>query len=126
MRAPIYNHPDGPKLEYTSSELTATDEDGNTVVLPIGPIGLLELAAELVAIANETDPSDLAEQAGAHTALDCLNALLAAKGRSQDERITIVQNAIVSLSTTANPERAAGGFSGVVENVIVRGLENLN
>jgi hypothetical protein len=126
MRAPIYSHPDGSKLEYTHGELTATDADGNTVALPIGPTGLLELADKLIAHANETDPGNLAEQAGSGAALDCLDALLAAKVSTQSERIQIIQDAIVSLSTTTNPERAAGGFSCILANVIVRGLENLN
>lgn len=77
---------------------------------------------ELAILANA---GDLAEQAGAGVALDCLDALLAAKGGTQGERITIVQNAIVSLSTTGNPARAVGGFACVVEYVIKRGLENL-
>ena len=121
--AMIYRHPDGPALTYSASELIATDENGNSVCLPIGPIGLLELAAELVALAN--DGGNLAEQAGAGAAMDCLNALLLAKKSSQGQRISIIQNAIIGLQSTTHPERAAGGFALVLESFITRGLEAL-
>ena len=119
--ATIYRHPDGPALTYSASELIATDENWNSVSLPIGPQGLLELAAELVALAN--DGGNLAEQAGAGAAMDCLNALLLAKKSSQSERISITQNAIIGLQSTSHPNRAAGGFAVVLESVITRGLE---
>ena len=121
--AMIYRHPDGPALTYSASELIATDENGNSVSLPIGPQGMLELAAELVALAN--DGGNLAEQAGAGAAMDCLNALLLAKKSSQGERISIIQNAIIGLQSTTHPERVAGGFSVVLESVVTRGLEAL-
>jgi hypothetical protein len=116
----VYRHPDGSTLAYSDSELTATDQDGNSVSLPIGPTGMLELAGELVALANER--GNLSEQAGAGAALDCLDALLAAKKGTQGERITIVRDAIVSLSATANPARAAGGFAVALENVVTRAM----
>ena len=119
----IYRHPDGPALTYSASELIATDENGNSVSLPIGPQGMLELAAELVALAN--DGGNLAEQAGAGAAMDCLNALLLAKKSSKGERISIIQNAIIRLQSTTHPERVAGGFSVVLESVVTRGLEAL-
>ena len=123
----IYRHPDGPTLTYSASELIATDENGNRVCLPIGPIGMLELAAELVALANANvnDGGNLAEQAGAGAAMDCLNALLLAKQSSQGERISIIQNAIIGLHRTSHPERAAGGFAVVLEGVLQIGLANL-
>ena len=119
--ATVYRHPDGPALTYSAGELVATDETGNTVRLPIGPVGLLELAAELTALAN--DSGNLAEQAGSAAAIDCLNALLLAKKSSQGERIEIIQNAITSLQRTTHPDLAAGGFAVVLESVVQRGLE---
>ncbi len=51
--ANVYRHPDGPKLDYNDFALTATGEDGETIVLPIGADGLLELAAQLAAIGKD-------------------------------------------------------------------------
>lgn len=73
--------------------------------------------------AHHPDANNLEEQLGAFIGMNCLNALLAAKYESQSERIRIVQHAIVQLSATGDPVRAAGGFAVVIENVIVRGLE---
>ena len=119
--AKIYAHPDGPALTYSASELIATDENGNSVRLPIGLLGMLELAAELVALAN--DSGNLAEQAGNAAGIDCLNELLATD--NQGERIRIIQNAITGLQNTTDPERAAGGFAVALEGVIESGLEML-
>ena len=115
----VYQHPDGFKLTYGAHELTATDDDGNAVRLPIGVLGLAELAEKLAAIAN--DPGSQSEQFGSAAAIDCLNELLATDSAS--ERITTIQNAILSLQNAAHPERAAGGFAVVLESVIERGLE---
>jgi hypothetical protein len=125
MSTTTYRYPDGPKLDYTYGELTAADADSNTVALPIDPTGLSELADKLANFVTDTDTGDLAEQAGAGAAIDCMNALLAAKGSTQGERIQIIQDAIMNLSTTGNPKRAAGGFGCVVEHVFMFGLEIL-
>ena len=118
----VYRHPDGFELTYGAHELTATDDDGNSVRLPIGPLGLAELAEKLAAIAN--DPGNQSEQYGSAAAIDCLNELLATDSAS--ERIDTIQNAILSLQNAAHPERAAGGFAVVLESVIERGLESLS
>ena len=119
MSSTLYAHPDGFTLAFNDNALTATDDDGKTVSLPIGPLGLLELAAELVAIAN--DAGNRAEQAGAGIGIDCLNAVLA--GTSQGERLRAIQSAVLDLQRLAHPKRAAGGFAGVLVNVLERGLE---
>lgn len=119
--ATVYQHPDGPVLTYSASELTATDENGNSVRLPIGPLGLSVLAAELLALAS--DAGNLAEQHGSAAAIDCLNELLVTDSAS--ERITLIQAAILSVQSATHPKRAAGGFAVVLENVIERGLEAL-
>ena len=115
----VYRHPDGFELTYGAHELTATDDDGNSVRLPIGVLGLAELAEKLAAIAN--DSGNQSEEYGAESAIDCLNEMLVTDSAS--ERITTIQNAILSLQNAVRPERAAGGFAVVLESVIERGLE---
>ena len=119
MSRTVYRHPDGFTLAFNDNALIATDDDGKTVSLPIGPLGLVKLADELNAIGN--DAGNLAEQAGAGIGLDCLNVILAAE--IQGERIRAIQSAVLELQRLAHPERAAGGFSGVLVNVLERGLE---
>ena len=118
----VYRHPDGFELTYGAHELTATDDDGNSVRLPIGPLGLAELAEKLAAIAN--DAGNQSEQYGSAAAIDCLNELLTTDSAS--ERIDTIQSAILSLQSAAHPERAAGGFAVVLEGVIERGFECLS
>ena len=115
----IYSHPDGFELAYGDRELTACTPDGVALSMPIGVLGLAELAEKLAAIAN--DPGNQSEQYGSAAAIDCLNELLATDSAS--ERIDTIQNAILSLQNAARPARAAGGFAVVLENVIERGLE---
>ena len=118
----VYRHPDGFELTYGEHELTATDDDGNSVRLPIGVLGLAELAEKLTAIAS--DAGSQSEQLGSAAAIDCLNELLATDSAS--ERITTIQNAVLSLQSAVHHERAAGGFAVVLESVIERGLECLS
>lgn len=115
----VYRHPDGFEMTYGDHELTATDDDGNSVRLPIGVLGLAELAEKLTAIAS--DAGSRSEQLGSAAAIDCLNELLATDSAS--ERITTIQSAILSLQSAAHPERAAGGFAVALESVIERGLK---
>ena len=119
MNRTVYSHPDGFALDFNDNALTATDDDGKSVSLPIGPLGLVELAAELNAIGN--DAGNLAEEAGAGIGIDCLNAVLA--GATQGERLRAIQSAVLELQCLAHPRRAAGGFAGVLVNVLERGLE---
>lgn len=114
----VYSHPDGFTLAFNDNVLTATDDDDKSVSLPIGPLGLLELAAELVAIAN--DAENRAEQAGGGIGIDCLNAMLAAK--TQGERMRAIQSALIDLQRLPHPKRATGGFSVALVNVLERGL----
>ena len=118
----IYSHPDGFELTYGDHELTACTPDGVALSMPIGVLGLAELAEKLAAIAN--DAGNQSEQLGSAAAIDCLNELLATDSAS--ERITAIQNAVLSLQSAAHPERAAGGFAVVLESVIERGLECLS
>ena len=118
----VYSHPDGFELTYGEHELTACTPDGVALSMPIGLLGLTALAEKLTAIAN--DSGSRSEQYGAESAIDCLNELLTTDSAS--ERITTIQNAILSLQNAAHPERAAGGFAVVLESVIERGLECLS
>ena len=118
----VYQHPDGFELTYGDHELTACTPDGVALSMPIGVLGLAELAEKLAAIAN--DSGNQSEQYGAESAIDCLNEMLLTDSASG--RITTIQNAILSLQNAAHPERAAGGFAVVMENVIERGLESLS
>ena len=117
----VYRHPDGFELTYGEHELTACTPDGVALSMPIGLLGLAELAEKLAAIAS--DAGNQSEQYGSAAAIDCLNELLATDSAS--ERITTIQNAILSLQNAARPARAAGGFAVVLESVIERGLECL-
>lgn len=118
MSRTVYNHPDGFTLAFNDDTLIATDDNGKTVSLPIGPLGLVELAAELDTIGN--DAGNLAEQAGAGMGIDCLNAVLA--GATQGKRLRAIQSAVLDLQRLAHPKRAAAGFAGVLVNVLERGL----
>ena len=118
MSRTVYSHPDGFTLAFNDHTLIATDDDGNTVSLPIGPLGLVELAAELDTIGN--DAGNLAEQVGAGIGIDCLNAVLA--GATQAKRVRAIQSAVLDLQRLAHPKRAAAGFSVALVNVLERGL----
>ena len=118
----VYSHPDGFELTYGEHELTACTPDGIALSMPIGVLGLAELAEKLAAIAN--DAGNQSEQLGSAAAIDCLNELLATDSAS--ERITTIQNAVLSLQSAVHHERAAGGFAVVLESVIERGLECLS
>lgn len=64
MTRTVYRHPDGFTLAFNDNALTVTDIDGKAVSLPIGLLGLVELAEELSAIGN--DEWNLAEHGCTH------------------------------------------------------------
>ena len=51
----VYQHPDGFTLAFNDNVLTATDDEGNTVCLPIGPLGLIALGELLTAIGRNRE-----------------------------------------------------------------------
>jgi hypothetical protein len=53
MSYTLYKHPDGFTLAFKDNVLTATDDDGKSVPIPIGPLGLVEVADKLKAIGLE-------------------------------------------------------------------------
>lgn len=120
----IYQHPDGEgeiRFDAETSRLFLLNEaEGLSAYALIGPWGLRDVAAKLLALADD-DNAD-SEQAGAGIALACLDTLLAAKDSTQGLRIRAVQSAIAQLSTTGDPKAAAAGFAVIVENVLSRGM----
>ena len=55
MNRTVYSHPDGFTLAFNDHTLIATDDNGKTVSLPIGPLGLVELGNAMLALAIEQD-----------------------------------------------------------------------
>lgn len=53
--ATIYAHPDGHEITVGYGLLTACTSDGTAVSLPIGPDGLRDLAAKLLALVDEVE-----------------------------------------------------------------------
>ena len=46
----LYEHPDGPRIDFDDWALTVTNEDGQSASCSIGPLGLIELADKLMAL----------------------------------------------------------------------------
>lgn len=63
---------------------------------------------------------DCSEQLGSILASGALNEILGAS--CQAERGDILKTAILELQKLPHPKRAVGGFSGVLVNVLERGL----
>ena len=55
MNRTVYSHPDGFTLVLNDNTLIATDDNGETVSLPVGPLGLVELGNAMLALAAEQD-----------------------------------------------------------------------
>ena len=55
MNHTVYSHPDGFALVFNDNTLIATDDNGKTVSLPIGPLGLVELGNALLVLAAERE-----------------------------------------------------------------------
>ena len=55
MNRTVYSHPDGFTLAFNDNTLIATDDNGETVSLPVGPLGLVELGNAMLALAAEKD-----------------------------------------------------------------------
>lgn len=108
MRVTLYKHDNGAALAYENGVLTATSKHGPSVRLEISKPDMLELALDMLAVFR----GDVAEQSGAATANECLEALRLTD--SAGERIRLVQDAITSLQADMYPERAALGFSVVL------------
>ena len=125
MNRTVYSHPDGFALAFNDHTLIATDEDGKTVSLPIGPLGLVELGNALLALAAEQEEKFTAERAGAAMANDLINELLAVQGQPQAEALRAIHAKLRALSKLEQFDAAAGGFAGAVVNVLEIGIANI-
>ena len=121
----VYSHPDGFELAFNDNVLTATDDEGKTVSLFIGPLGLVELGNALLALAAAQEEKITSEQAGAGMGLDLVNELLAVRGKPQSEAFRAIRDKLHALSKLENFESAAGGFAGAIVDVLKIGVANL-
>ena len=121
----VYSHPDGFELAFNDNVLTATDDEGKTVSLFIGPLGLVELGNALLALAAAQEEKITSEQAGAGMGLDLINELLAVRGKPQAEAFRAIRDKLHALSKLEDFESAAGGFAGAVVNVLQIGVANI-
>ena len=125
MSRTLYSHPDGPTLAFKNNTLTATDDDGKAVDLPIGPIGLKKLGNALLALAAEQEEKLTAERAGAGMANELIDELLAVQGQPQAEAFRAIRDKLYALSKLDHFDSAVGGFAGAVVNVLQLGIANI-
>ena len=121
MMAPVYQHPDGHEITVGAGLLTACTSEGTAVSLPIGPDGLRDVAAKLLALAD----ADTTERAGAELGHALLAELLALRGHPQSEAFRAVRDKLNALSKPGHFDSAAGGFAAVIVNVLEVGIANL-
>ena len=121
MSAPVYQHPDGHEITVGAGLLTACTSEGTAVSLPIGPAGLRDVAAKLLALAD----ADTAERAGAELGHDLLTELLALRGHPQSEAFRAVRDKLTKLHTLEHFDSAAGGFAAAIVNALEVGIAHL-
>ena len=121
MMAPVYQHPDGHEITVGAGLLTACTSEGTAVSLPIGPDGLRDVAAKLLALAD----ADTTERAGAELGHALLAELLALRGHPQSEAFRAVREKLTELHKLEHFDSAAGGFAAVIVNVLEVGIANL-
>ena len=119
--APVYQHPDGHEITVGAGLLTACTSEGTAVSLPIGPDGLRDVAAKLLALAD----ADTTERAGAELGHALLAELLALRGHPQSEAFRAVRDKLTELHKLEHFDSAAGGFAAVIVNVLEVGIANL-
>lgn len=117
MSRRLFEHPDGYRLSFAHGELVAMDDNDNTVRLPIGPVGLAELAAQLAAMAVEAD--DIGHEEGHDIANWCLDEMA---GMDSASRASTIERALFALQhNTTHPELARAGFALVLESEVGQG-----
>ena len=121
MMAPVYQHPDGHEITVGAGLLTACTSEGTAVSLPIGPDGLRDVAAKLLALAD----ADTTERAGAELGHALLAELLALRGHPQSEAFRAVRDKLNALSKLGHFDSAAGGFAAVIVNTLEVGVFHL-
>jgi hypothetical protein len=120
----IYAHPDGHEIAVGDGLLTACTSEGTPVSLPIGPAGLRDVAAKLLALAD-TDDADAAERAGAALGCELLNELVALHGHPQAQAFRAVREKLNALSKLEDFDSAAGGFAAAIVNTLEVGVFHL-
>ena len=121
MMAPVYQHPDGHEITVGAGLLTACTSEGTAVSLPIGPDGLRDVAAKLLALAD----ADTTERAGAELGHALLAELLALRGHPQSEAFRAVRDKLTELHKLEHFDSAAGGFAAAIVNTLEVGIANL-
>ena len=112
--APVYQHPDGHEITVGAGLLTACTSEGTAVSLPIGPDGLRDVAAKLLALAD----ADTTERAGAELGHALLAELLALRGHPQSEAFRAVRDKLTELHKLEHFDSAAGGFAAAIVNML--------
>ena len=121
MMAPVYQHPDGHEITVGAGLLTACTSEGTAVSLPIGPDGLRDVAAKLLALAD----ADTTERAGAELGHALLAELLALRGHPQSEAFRAVRDKLTELHKLEHFDSAAGGFAAAIVNMLEVGVFHL-
>ena len=121
MMAPVYQHPDGHEITVSYGLLTACTSEGTAVSLPIGPDGLRDVAAKLLALAD----ADTTERAGAELGHALLAELLALRGHPQSEAFRAVRDKLTELHKLEHFDSAAGGFAAAIVNTLEVVIANL-
>ena len=114
MSAAVYQHPDGHEITVGAGLLTACTSEGTAVSLPIGPDGLRDVAAKLLALAD----ADTTERAGAELGHALLAELLALRGHPQSEAFRAVRDKLTELHKLEHFDSAAGGFAAAIVNML--------
>ena len=114
MSAAVYRHPDGHEITVGDGLLTACTSEGTAVSLPIGPDGLRDVAAKLLALAD----ADTTERAGAELGHALLAELLALRGHPQSEAFRAVRDKLTELHKLEHFDSAAGGFAAAIVNML--------
>ena len=120
----IYAHPDGHEIAVGHGLLTACTSGGTALSMPVGPVGLRDVAAKLLALAD-ADEADAAERAGAALGGELLAELLALAGTPQADALRHVHGKLLALHKLEHFDRAAGGFAVALVAVLVLGIANL-
>ena len=125
MSRTVYRHPDGPTLAFNDNALTATDDEGSAVSLPIGPLGLMDLGNALLVLAAEQAEKLTSERAGAGMGSDLINELFALRGKPQAEAFRAIRHQLHALSKLEQFDAAASGLAGAIVNVLQIGIANI-
>ena len=125
MMATVYQHPDGMgeiMFEAATGRLfTSNDAEGLSAYALIGPAGLRDVAAKLLALAD----ADTTERAGAELGHALLAELLALRGHPQSEAFRAVRDKLTELHKLEHFDSAAGGFAAAIVNTLEVGVFHL-